>query len=221
MGRVFMIGDIHGCSKTFRKLVLSNINIKKSDKIYCLGDYIDRGPDSKGVIDFILELRVKGYKVHTLRGNHEEMLMNSLNDERAKEHWINNGGDATLNSFNLNFINKINPYYLNFLKRTKYYIKTKDFIVVHAGLNFSIENPLLDKKAMLWIRNFKSDDKYLNGKKVVHGHTPIHRDDLISQNLNSVINIDGGCVYKDRDGLGSLFALDFKEGKLIEARNID
>jgi len=60
MARVFIIGDIHGCCKTCKKLILEKINIQKSDKIYCLGDYVDRGPDSKGVIDFILQLRKKG-----------------------------------------------------------------------------------------------------------------------------------------------------------------
>ncbi|MEO6813790.1 MAG: metallophosphoesterase, partial [Ginsengibacter sp.] len=68
MKRVFAIGDIHGCIHTFKKLLLDKIKVDKSDKIYCLGDYIDRGHDSKGVIDFILQLRSEGYEIHTIRG---------------------------------------------------------------------------------------------------------------------------------------------------------
>ena len=66
MNRTFAIGDLHGCSRTFRKLILENINLQKEDELYCLGDYVDRGPDSKGVIDFILELKEKGYKVQIM-----------------------------------------------------------------------------------------------------------------------------------------------------------
>ena len=81
MERIFAIGDIHGCSKTFKKLLLDKIKINKSDTIYCVGDYIDRGEDSKGVIDFILDLRAEGYTIHTLRGNHEQMLLDSIADK--------------------------------------------------------------------------------------------------------------------------------------------
>ena len=104
MPRVFVIGDIHGCCKTFRKLILDKINIKKTDKIYCLGDYIDRGPDSKGVIDFIINMRKKGYMIHTLRGNHEQLLLDSENDEKSFEHWTKNGGDKALSSFKIDSI---------------------------------------------------------------------------------------------------------------------
>ncbi|MEP6597398.1 MAG: metallophosphoesterase, partial [Ginsengibacter sp.] len=82
MPRIFAIGDIHGCSKTFRKLLIEKINIQKSDEIYCIGDYIDRGEDSKGVIDFISQMRDKNYQIHTLRGNHEEMMLHSAENEQ-------------------------------------------------------------------------------------------------------------------------------------------
>jgi serine/threonine protein phosphatase 1 len=221
MARVFIIGDIHGCCKTFKKLILEKIVINKSDKIYCLGDYIDRGPNSKGVIDFILKMRRKGYKIHTLRGNHEEMMLNSVNDEKSFLHWTKNGGDKALASFKIDSIKKIKPVYRNFIKRTKFYIETKEFILTHAGLNFSIENPISDKEAMLWIRNFTVNKDYLKGKILIHGHTPRTREYVISQKLESPVNLDGGCVFKDRAGYGSLFALNFYEKKFIEVYNID
>jgi serine/threonine protein phosphatase 1 len=221
MPRLFIIGDIHGCSKTFRKLVLEKIAIRKSDKIYCLGDYIDRGPDSKGVIDFIIELRKKGFNIHALRGNHEQLLLESEIDEPAKELWLKNGGDKTLLSFGVNSIHDLDKEFLDFFNRTKYIIKTKHFILVHAGLNFSSADPLKDKEAILWIRNFTIDNNYLNGKLLIHGHTPKPRDFIISQPFASPINLDGGCVFKHKEEFGSLFALNFFERKLIEVKNID
>ena len=221
MARVFIIGDIHGCCKTFKKLVLEKIAIRKSDKIYCLGDYIDRGPDSKGVIDFILKLRNEGFHIHTLRGNHEQLLLESEMDENAKELWIKNGGEKTLISFQVNSINQLEKKYLNFFNQTKYYIQTKNFFLVHAGLNFAVADPLSDKNAMLWIRDFPVDNNFLNGKILIHGHTPKNSGFIISQPFKSPLNLDGGCVYKNNIGYGSLFALNYYERKLIEVINIE
>ena len=95
MSRVIAIGDVHGCSTTFRKMVLEEINVQKSDVVYCLGDYIDRGPDSKGVVDFIMELRAKGYTLHTLRGNHEQLMMDSLTRSEMFDAWMTCSGSVT------------------------------------------------------------------------------------------------------------------------------
>ncbi len=221
MARSYIIGDIHGCSKTFKKLIIEKIAIKNTDKIYCIGDYVDRGPDSKGVIDFILQLRRKGYHIHTMRGNHEQLLLDSLQDKKSFLHWTKNGGDKSLESFKIDSIKKLKSVYLNFLKRTKFYIQTKDFLLVHAGLNFSADNPLADKYSMLWIRNFSVDTSYLKGRILIHGHTPKTTEYIISQKFESPINLDGGCVFKNIEGYGSLFALNFNEKKLIEVKNID
>ncbi|GAB1447457.1 metallophosphoesterase family protein [Bacteroidota bacterium] len=221
MPRVFIIGDIHGCCKTFTKLLTDVIALRKSDKIYCLGDYIDRGPNSKGVIDFILHLRNSGYSLHTLRGNHEQLLLNSESNPRIKELWLNNGGDKALQSFGAKSILDLDKKYRNFFRRTKHFIQTKHFILAHAGLNFAAPNPLTDKEVMLWIRNFPVDLNYLNGKILIHGHTPKSREFILSQPFQSPVNLDGGCVYKGREGMGSLFALNFNERTFLEVENID
>ena len=219
MNRTFIIGDIHGCCKTFRHMVTKEINIRKTDKLYLLGDYIDRGPDSKGVIDFILELRAENYQVHTLRGNHEELLLRSGDGPNSFDLWFSNGGDTTLDSFGIESIEELDPVYLDFFKRTKYYIKTKELMLVHAGLNFREPDPMKDKMSMLWIRRSEADLDFLQGRLLVHGHTPTHYEDLLAQKIQSPLNIDGGCVFKNREGYGYLIALDFTERKLIEVRN--
>ncbi len=221
MNRTFFIGDIHGCSKTFKKLVKDNIGVKKDDIIYCLGDYVDRGPDSKGVVDFILELREGGYRVYTLRGNHEQMLLDSEEGGFAFDLWMSNGGWQTLDSFDINSVTELDPVYAGFFKDTHYYIQEKDFIAVHAGLNFNAINPLEDLDSMLWTRDFRIEESYLENRVLIHAHTPIEKNLLLSQKVNGAVNIDGGCVYKNIEGYGNLFALDYYGKRFIEARNVD
>ena len=221
MSRSFAIGDIHGCSNTFRHLLLDKIQLRKSDKIYCIGDYIDRGPDSKGVIDFIIDLRKKGYHIHTLRGNHEQMMIDSVYSDTKFNHWLRNGGESTLNSFGIRSYNELNPLYKQFFARTKYYIKSGNNVFVHAGLNFQISDPFTDKVAMLWIRDFRFDSEKLGQKAVIHGHTPKSLNDILMNSDSNTINIDGGCVYKHIPELGNLIALNVIQRKYVTVRNID
>ena len=140
MNRTFAIGDIHGCRKTFEKLLIEKIQLQKEDAIYCVGDYIDRGNDSKSVIDFILQLKKEGYRVSTLRGNHEQMMIDALNDKRALKLWFDNGGKSTLKSFGIKSPDNLPEEYVSFLNETKFYLETDNFIFAHAGLNFENEN---------------------------------------------------------------------------------
>ena len=221
MPGIFVIGDIHGCCTTFKKLLLEKLDIQKSDIIYCIGDYIDRGNDSKGVIDFIINLRIKGYKIHTLRGNHEQMMLDSTIDEESLYIWLQNGGIKTLKSFGISSVSELSLQYLTFLRRTKFFIATNQYIFVHAGLNFKIEDPFTDKEAMLWIRDEYFDKSKINNRIVIHGHTPIPFETLIKQPNPDIINIDGGCVYNYLPGYGNLVALSLPDMKLIAIRNIE
>ncbi len=221
LGRLFFIGDIHGCGETFRKLLTEEIGIGKNDRVICIGDYIDRGPDSKGVVDLILDLRKKGFRIDTLRGNHEQMLLDSENSMEDFSLWLMNGGEDTLKSFEVESIDELEPVYIDFFRQTKFFILTDEFIAVHAGLNFNSDDPLGDKNAMLWIRGYDVDRSLLEGRLLIHGHTPMEGRIIRSQDFTNVINIDGGCVYKHYDGMGSLFAFDFYGRKFLEACNID
>ena len=221
MNRIFVIGDIHGCCNTFKKLLSEELDIQKSDEIYCIGDYIDRGKDSKGVIDFIIDLRIKGYQIHTLRGNHEQMMLDSTIDQESLYLWLQNGGTETLRSFGISSVNKLPGEYLAFLKQTEFFITTDEYIFVHAGLNFRIKNPFTDKEAMLWTRDEYFDKSKTNNRIVIHGHTPIPFEALVKQPNPGKINIDGGCVYNYIPGFGNLIALSLPGMKLIPIKNID
>lgn len=220
MDRILAIGDIHGCSKTFRKLLFTNLNINKSDTIYCVGDYIDRGSDSKGVIDLILELRTEEYQIHTLRGNHEQMLLDSITDKYEKSNWLKNGGDKTMHSFGIQSLRNLPEKYLSFFNETKLYIKTKEFIFVHAGLNFYRKDIFEDKDAMLWIRDFDPEQPALKDQLLIHGHTPLPLNYILNQRSNC-INIDGGCVYHQNEEMGNLIAFDLKERRFIIEKNCE
>jgi serine/threonine protein phosphatase 1 len=221
MNRIFAIGDLHGCSLTFRKLILEKIDLQKEDDLYLLGDYVDRGPDSKGVIDFILELKEKGFKVHTLRGNHDQMMMDSGKNKGHFRDWVENGGKETLKSFGVKSYDEMESKYKTFFYETKFYFETGLYILVHAGLNFNIEDPFKDTHAMMWIRGFWVDERKLGDRIIAHGHTPIPWPVIRRQAGENVIDIDGGCVYTKHHGFGYLVALNLSSGEFIAVENCE
>ncbi len=95
--RVIAIGDIHGCSTALKSLV-DAINPSPTDTIVTLGDYVDRGPDSKGVIDFLIHLQSKCRTAYLL-GNHEQMMMEVLSETQEPYSWLRHGGVDTLESY--------------------------------------------------------------------------------------------------------------------------
>ncbi len=99
MDRLFAISDIHGCYKPFYELVVNVIKLTKSDRLILLGDYIDRGEQSKEVVDFIIDLFNKGFNITALKGNHEVMLMDSYNDPDLLPLWFMNSGMSTMDEF--------------------------------------------------------------------------------------------------------------------------
>jgi serine/threonine protein phosphatase 1 len=220
----YAISDIHGCCQTFRFMVEEELQLQPTDQLFLLGDYVDRGPDSKGVIDFILELQAKGYQVETLMGNHEAMMLETLQDANMMPLWLRNGGDTTLASFGIQQVRQLPEQYGAFLDQLAYYRELPDYLLVHAGFDFACGNPLTNFEAMLWIRHFKADKAYLGHRRIVHGHTPTPFP-KIQQNLadpdSLVINIDGGCVYKHTSDFGYLTALNLDTRQLHVLPNRD
>lgn len=214
------MSDIHGCQKTFRYLVEKELQLKTTDTLYLLGDYIDRGPDSKGVLDYIVELQKEGHRVEALRGNHEEMLMQSRTDSTYLTTWLLNGGAEAMESFEVATPQQIPELYFQQLENLKLYIKLDDYLLVHAGFNFSAPDPFADTEAMLWTRKFEVDKTILGNRKIIHGHTPISLDQMATTVTTpdiDVINIDAGCVYAGR--FGHLAALDLDTVELIVVPN--
>lgn len=221
MGRTIAIGDIHGCNRTFNTLLFNNLQICEDDTIILLGDYIDKGPDSKGVVDSILELQEQKYHLFTLRGNHEQMLLDSGNSARDMLQWVINGAEPTMESFGVKRFQDMPEKYKSFFKSTQFYEVYKNYIFVHAGLNFDAENIFEDQEAMLWARDFDPFQAKLGNKILIHGHTPTTIDFILNQTGNC-INIDGGCVfYKKRKNMGYLIALILDDMKFVYTKCID
>lgn len=229
--RKFAISDIHGCNKSFLAL-LEKIQFSAADELYLLGDYIDRGPDSKGVMDSIFNLQQAGYQIHCLLGNHELMMLEAFSDDdddNNMDMWLMNGGVKTIQSFvTENEAPDIPDIYFRFVEKLKFYFEKDDYILVHAGLNFKSINPLTDVDAMLWIRDWYEDidRQWLKGRMIVHGHTPIGQQEIEKQFKNvskvPVVNIDGGCVFAGRrPQLGQLCAFDLGERVLHFQENVD
>jgi serine/threonine protein phosphatase 1 len=121
MKRLFAIGDIHGCFVSLKELVENNIKLTTDDKLVLLGDYIDRGINSKEVIDYIIDLQEKGFDIMPLIGNHEGLLLDTFEDERNKPNWIQNGGSETLKSFGISSIMEIPSKYIDFFRKLPSY----------------------------------------------------------------------------------------------------
>lgn len=208
--RLFAIGDIHGCFHSFKKLVEDKIQLQKRDNLVLLGDYIDRGNESKEVVDFIIELEEQGYSIIPLMGNHEAMFLEAYSDESNNQIWIQNGGAATLKSFGVQSIKSIDPKYIRFFKALKSHYPFGDFLFVHAGFNDRLLNPFIDEYSMLWKCETSFENPLLINKTIVHGHCPVKVSDHDNRILKQpwVINIDTGCVYKDKEGYGKLSAYE-------------
>lgn len=233
MKRRWVIPDIHGFVNTLKSLVESVIQITDDDSLYFLGDYIDRGPDSKGVIDYIMSLKNQGIDVHYLIGNHEDYCIRAF--ELDKKRWIGKssvhkeweryGSKATLASFGVSRPRNIDEKYIEWMKNGKYFIELDKYILVHAGMNFNIQNPFEDFRSMMWIRDFKIDTVKTGGKKIVHGHVPVDYsliETFIQSDSYNFIALDNGVYYKDsKEGFGNLMAFNIDTLELWAQPNID
>src|SRR5574337_549574 len=184
---IYVIGDIHGCLDPLRRLI-AQLRPSEADEVIFLGDYVDRGPDSKGVIDYLLTL---SGRYTFLMGNHERMFLDFLQGkERAL--FLYNGGAATLESYG--GLRQIAATHLAFLDRFKPYYETQDYFFVHAGIRPEIPLQQQDERDLLWIREEFYAYSGRFPKTVVFGHTPM-REVLMDEDR---IGIDTACVYGNK-----------------------
>ena len=203
----FVISDIHGCLHTFENL-LDRLQFSSSDELYLLGDYVHRGPNSLGVVEYIMELQ-EHYTVVALMGNHEQMEIDAIAHEKLTG--VSNG---------ITYLN-FNAQQQEWLFNLPLYHEVDNFILVHAGLKFEKKDPFSDKEEMIWIRDWYNevDYEWLGERIIIHGHTPVPQVFIQHQfkkiQKNQVLNIDAGCVFKNYTGLGHLCALDLTEMRLF------
>ncbi|MDD2964628.1 MAG: metallophosphoesterase family protein [Bacteroidales bacterium] len=237
MARQWIIPDVHGYLETLKSLVDYQIRPSSSDTLYFLGDYIDRGPDSKGVLDYLMSLRDRGIKARFLKGNHEEYFADAWRADQnlgtflgirkanplAKD-WYRYGGKETIRSFGVRHIKDIEKKYVDWIDQLEYYIVLDKFVLVHAGLNFQIEDVFDDKQAMLWAKDFQCDLSKIGGRRVIHGHTPVSHEfifDMVESSRFEFIDLDNGVYYKGQKGFGNLTALEINEMILLAQPSLD
>lgn len=218
-GGYIAIGDIHGCSKTL-KLLLDRLDDEFGDsRVYVfIGDYVDRGPDSKGVIDLLLDFR-KSHDCVFLRGNHDAMLLNYQAD-KSWVQWFDNGGATTIDSYGDDGTDTSIPYeHLKFFVDTELFLDTPEYLFVHGGVpaDSTIESALKDESlysSFMWRREHIYSDHNMWEKTVVFGHTPV-RSPIDEQRK---LGIDTGCVYPQ---YGKLTAVVLPEKDFVQQKNID
>lgn len=210
----YAVGDVHGCACTLLAL-LNKLNLKEDDMVYFLGDYIDRGLDSKGVLDIVMNLP----QAVCLMGNHEEFMLEARTGRLGvAQQWFANGGEATLRSFD----NKVIPekYYI-FIEAMPRVIKLDDFYLAHAGIDdrLGLNTP---SDVLLWDRYCTINPIFTGGRKLICGHTPqdLEKIERVIANEEDKIIIDNGCVYT-QTGYGNLLALNIDTMELIIQPNID
>ncbi len=238
MNKKWIIPDLHGCNKTLRTLVEEKIKPEKSDLIYFLGDYIDRGSDSKGVIDYIMSLEAQGFAVKPIKGNHEEYFLIALDKENEIKtkyfffkdenpylrEWLAHGGAITMKSFGVKKFTQIPQKYVEWiLKLPNYYIEEK-YVIVHAGLNFSLKDPFEDIHTMLWVRSFEAKPEKIGNRKVIHGHVPVSIEFMqtcIENKEQKYLPLDNGCYLPGKSGMGNLVAFELNSSELVVQPNVE
>tara|TARA_R110002049_G_scaffold117654_3_gene271225 strand:- start:854 stop:1546 length:693 start_codon:yes stop_codon:yes gene_type:complete len=218
-GRRLAISDIHGCNTSFNSL-LEKIKLTLNDQLFLLGDFINRGGDSLGVIKTVRKLQDDGYHVYFLRGNHEQMVLDVL------RRWPLQLKPFLKKYNSIDLLNKdglLRSKVFDFLQEGLYYIELDNFYLVHAGFDFKAEKPLKMYNKMLTIRKFSPDYNKVAQKLIIHGHIR-HSLKKIQNNITSDkshFSIDNGCSAKRFTGQGNLVCLNLDTKELIVQPNID
>ena len=227
---LYAIGDVHGCARTLDALLAAIANdvdacdgraLRPDDTLVFVGDYVDRGPDSPGVLDRILALEAaaaagSGPRVVVLRGNHDQMMLDYATGTGDTDLWWANGGRATLHAYETRGDLVIPEAHVGLLRRSGLTFDAEGTVFVHAGLDphrtiaENLAHP--DPEVAMWTRAHLHADLSLWERPVVCGHTPAPEPG----NAPHLIRIDTGAVYYDRPGLGRLTAVRMPERRFVQ-----
>jgi serine/threonine protein phosphatase 1 len=193
---IYAVGDIHGSLRKLRQLIASceqHASGRPPTFIF-LGDYIDRGPDSAGVIRYLIDLQSRlPDRVVVLKGNHEAMALGVIDGTAPADDWLSQGGAATLASYGAADARELPQTHIAWLRSLRLSYDDGRRLYVHAGID--PERPLDAQREddLIWIREPFLSDRRDYGRLVVHGHTPL---DTAAPDLRSNrLNLDTGAVF--------------------------
>ncbi len=217
--RVFAIGDIHGrldlLDALMEKIVAYHTAARAAAHpiVVCLGDYVDRGPDSKGVISRLIEWREAGLEAVFLKGNHEAMFEAALLTGEEFGRWVGNGGAMTLESYGFGdwrwpapdsgeltqelreaAMREMPAGHLEFLRDAPLSYTLGDYFFAHAGVRPDVPLEAQEEDDLLWIRGDFLNHAGNFGKVIVHGHTPMRHPEVRPNR----IGIDTGAFFTGR-----------------------
>ena len=207
-GRLIAIGDIHGCDKALTTLI-DSVKPQPEDTIVILGDFIDRGPNSRRVIEILIEFQSR-CRLITLMGNHERMLLKSVDgDPSYWRMWLSNGGVETLESYpGVEEPEELPASHIRFMREVPLYYETDDFLFMHANYLPDYELDQQPEDMLLWASlDILDVQPHQSGKTAIVGHTPQPDGDILD--LGFVKCIDTQC-----HGRGCLTALDVRTNEI-------
>jgi len=211
-GRLFAIGDIHGCVDELSAM-LNRIAPARGDTMVFVGDYVDRGPAVRDVIELLIELRRGAAEYVFLKGNHEDMMLSFLGfSGHYGESFLFNGGAPTLESYRVpepeQALERIPADHVDFLKALATSYLRPPYLFVHAGISPLRQLEEQSVEDMLWIRQEFIFNPHQLLATVVFGHTPMR---AVMVDLPYKLGIDTGLVYG-----GKLTCVEFNEGVLYQ-----
>ena len=214
---LYAVGDIHG-RLDLLEAMLGRIEADAQSSghaehrtLVFLGEYVDRGPDSRGVVEMLIGGLPQGFEAHFLKGNHEAILLNFLDDAWTLDNWLVNGGDATMRSYGVDTdrlarlgapaelwrqaLQEVLPEsHLEFYRSLKLSVAFGDYLFVHAGVKPGVPLAAQSEADLIWIRGPFLNHADPFGKIVVHGHTP-GKEPVTRSNR---IGIDTGACFTGR-----------------------
>ena len=209
--RTIAIGDIHGCATALRVL-LDAINPSQDDLVVSLGDLVDRGPDSKDVVDQILNLK-ENCRLVVIKGNHEEMMLRVVRGDSPQE-WLKHGGVATLDSYGFTGdLTVIPESHVQLMDTALDFFETESHFFTHG--NYNAKKPLDDQEPFVlrWQNLIESTPgPHVSGKKAVLGHTPDKSGEIFD--IGHLVCIDTYCY-----GGGWLTAMDVEDGTIWQSND--
>jgi serine/threonine protein phosphatase 1 len=193
--RTFAIGDIHGCHTALVTL-LDAVQLQPADTVVFLGDYIDRGPASREVVDMLLGLDQKCNAVF-LRGNHEVMILDARYNFEKSVFWLSYGGKEAAQSYGANpkalWQSQIPTAHWKFFEETRRFFETDETIFVHAGLNPELDMKDQSDDLLFWEDFSEIRKEHVSGKRVICGHTAQRTKEIANRGF--AVCIDTGAVY--------------------------
>ena len=232
--RVFAVGDIHGCRFELNILLnhlYDHENLSQRDLVVFIGDYVDRGPDSRGVLDRLIDFQQEFPKTVFLRGNHEDMLLDHLGfGGRMGPAYLYNGGDATFKSYQIPLgdppktqLEQLPEEHIDFLVALESYVQVGSYVFAHAGLSPLRDLQAQEEQDLYWIRDEFIQNKHTFSKTIVFGHTPYENvffeppykigidTGLVYGNILSCVELAEQLIYQVRAGEGKVEIKSFPE----------